>query len=150
MKLWGLIFIINTINYKAYMSYARLRSIQSPKSFTNENLLKRPRLTILSFWIFGLILYSTILIICGTQEFTGNINYKPNSMKSLVDILFWFAPLSTITILSIILWTLLKNRDNNKKSVEKKKSRFHLSSHTRFLFMMFVFWIQWFVINPLY
>ena len=125
------------------MSYARLRSIQSPKSFTSEFLLKSPKLIILSFWIFGFTIYPIILAICGTQEFTANINYQPSSLKSLVDILFYFAPLTTITILSVILWLLLRKRDKNKKSVEKKKSRFHMSSQTRFLLMMFVFWIQW-------
>jgi hypothetical protein len=68
----------------AYMSYARLRSIQSPKAFTEEFFLKRPVLMIVCFWIFGFTVYPIILILCGTQEFTTSINYKPASLKILV------------------------------------------------------------------
>jgi hypothetical protein len=120
-----------------YMSYARLRSIKSPKAFTDEFLLKRPILMIVCFWIFGFTVYAIILITCGTQEYTGYINYKPASMKILVDVLFWLAPLSTISILSVILWFLLKHRQKNKMCVEHKKSKFHMSSHMRFLLMMY-------------
>jgi hypothetical protein len=122
----------------AYMSYARLRSIQSPKGFKDEFLLKKPRLIILGFWIFGFTFYPIILIVFGTQEFTASINYQPESMKSIVDIIFWFSPLAAITILSVIFWVLLKKRQKNKKSVDNKKGKYHMSSHNRFLIMMFV------------
>ena len=123
----------------AYMSYARLRSIQSPKAFKDEFLLKNPRLVIVCFWIFGFTLYPIILLICGTREFTGSTNYRPESMKSLVDILFWFSPLAAITILSVIFWLLLKKRQKNKKSVDNKKGKYHMSSQNRFFIMMLVF-----------
>jgi len=121
----------------AYMSYGRLRSIQSPKAFKDEFLLKKPRLVILGFWIFGFTVYPIILLICGTREFKTSINYQPEAMKSLVDILFWFSLLAAITILSVIFWLLLKKRQKNKKSVDNKKGKYHLSSQSRFLIMMY-------------
>jgi hypothetical protein len=116
-----------------------LRSIQSPKAFKDEFLLKKPRLVILGFWVFGFTVYSIILIVCGTREFTTSINYQPEAMKSLVDILFWFSPLAAITILSVIFWLLLKKRQKNKKSVDNKKGKYHMSSQNRFFIMMLVF-----------
>ena len=122
-----------------------MRSIQSPKLFTDELLLKRPKLAIMTFWIFGFSIYPIILIICGTKKYTGTISYRPSSMRSFVDIIFWFAPLTAITIMSVYLWLLLKKREKKKKSVKKRKSKFQMSSRTRFFIMIFAFWIQWFV-----
>ena len=129
----------------AYMSYARLRSIQSPNKFTNEMALKRPRLVIATFWILGFCSFTIILVFFGTQPNSASIDYEPRYLKSFVDLVIWFTPLSVITVISVIFFAILKKRAKKKHQIQKTFRSSKLSSHTRFLLMMFVFWIQWFI-----
>ena len=140
----------NNINWTTnlhmlYLSYVRLRSFQSPKKFVNEILIRKPLLMMFGFWISGYAIMTGIVLICGVVEFTGSIDYQPVYIKSFVDLIMWFTPLTCITVISVILWRLLRMRELKKKHASKKKSIFHLSSHSRFQLMMFFYWFQWFI-----
>ena len=97
------------------------------------------------FNIQGFGIYITTVIISGTAEFSGSINYNPAYIKSIVDLFMWFSPLATITLMSSMLWVILRKRNKQKKTFRHKHSIFFLSAQSRFLLMMFVFWIQWFI-----
>lgn len=47
---------INTITalHMLYMSYVRMRSLKCPMTFYNELLIRKPKLTMLFMWLFGM------------------------------------------------------------------------------------------------
>ena len=136
---------INTVTnlHMLYMSYSRLRSIMSPKEYTNEFLLKWPYLTIIFFWIFGLSVWLTSCFIFKTFEYTTHIDYHPHVLQSIINYLVWLLPLKIVLVISIYIFYLLKTRVQKKNSRKKGILKTLLDPESRFSFIIGSYILQW-------
>ena len=149
--LWGI--YDNGINWTTnthmvYMSYARLRGIQAPATFSDEFLMKRSEIVMLSLWLIGFTIFTINELIFGMIEYTSSIDYKPEYIKSIMNISTWFIPVMLIAIFSMQVFVELKKRDkkkNENKIKYKIKKNFHLSATVKFQILLFTYWIQWFI-----
>ena len=116
---------LNTVTnlHMLFMSYSRLRSILSPKQYTEELLLKRPWLTIVCFWVFGVSYWTICCFIFKSIRFASHINYHPHYLQSILNFFVWLLPLTIVLILSIYLLFLLKNRVRRKSSRKKSAAK---------------------------
>ena len=140
--------IDNTINtvtnlHMLYMSYSRLRSIIAPKQYTDELILKKPFITIMCFWIFGLSVWMTSCFIFKTFEYTTHIDYHPHVLQPIINYLVWLLPLKTVLVISIYIFYLLKTRVQKKNSRKKGILKTLLDPESRFSFIIGSYILQW-------
>jgi hypothetical protein len=105
-----------------YMSYIRLRSIQSPRHYSNEFLIKSPALMMLSFWAVSLLTWFIIVVIIGLNEFSLSVAFdeKTRYIQFAIYFIGWFLPLMLILIFSIqiIKYLVLKSqRTTNQRQM---------------------------------
>jgi hypothetical protein len=96
-----------------YISWARLRSIQAPKSFDKEFFLKRPIVVMMSIWTIGLGIWSSTSFLFGTVNYSIDIDFKPYWLKLAFNIVTWFIPLFSILVITLIVIYLLLLRHNS-------------------------------------
>jgi hypothetical protein len=93
----------------------------------NEFLCKRPRLVMLSFWMFGLGFYIPMCFIFGVKKFSPHIAFSSKYLVSFFNVLTWFLPLVATAIVSWIflrklsLRTQQVTRSNRFVSIEHLK-----------------------------
>ena len=68
-----------------YMTYARLRSVQAPMTFSSEKLLKFPHLVICVFWLTGIICWTLAAVLFRIYPFTTHIAYKPDFSQFIIN-----------------------------------------------------------------
>jgi hypothetical protein len=105
---------ITTNLHMLYMSYIRLRSIQSPKHYSNEFLIKSPVLMMLSFWVVSLLTWFIIVLVIGLNEFSLSVAFdrKTQYIQFVIYFIGWFSPLMLILIFSIqiIKYLIIKSK----------------------------------------
>ena len=106
-----------------YMSWVRLRSIQAPKAYQSEFLIKRPILMMICFWTFGLSIWIPTTFIYGTVDFTTDVNFNPSYIKVIYNIVLWFIPLFSILIVASYIIYILEMRERRKKSMSNASSK---------------------------
>lgn len=160
-----------TILHMAYLSYARLRSIQAPGSFKTELLIRKPTHTMAILWFIGFSFWTVVLLYFGVSDFTTTINYNSNYIQLIVSGIGWFSPLVVVLVLMVFLTIRLRQlvmrRDRmhvngNLKSTgpstpQTPSSRtssatlsrrvMRMSMHTKFQIFSFTFMAQWLVAN---
>ena len=136
---------INTVTnlHMLFMSYARLKSILSPRHYTSELLLKKPCLTIIGFWIFGMSYWLIFCFLFKTIRFSSHINYHPHYLQSVINYFVWLLPLKIVLITSIYLLYLLKTRVHKKNSRKKGILKILLEPESKFLFIIGSYILQW-------
>ena len=107
----------------AYMSLARLRCIQAPKAFTQEFLMRKPCLVMLSIWIFSLGFWSFVVFGFGVPEYTNWVLYDPAYVKLILNFFFWFIPMMMIISFAGLTIYLLVIRRRKKMSKSKRISK---------------------------
>lgn len=118
---------INTTTslHMLYMSYIRLRSIQSPKHYLNEKLIKRPILMMVSFWAISLTIWIIIVSVFELDEFSLDVAFDRNTqyISLFINFIGWFMPLILILIYSIQTVLFLRKRskriDHRRKKPEQ-------------------------------
>ena len=150
---------INTVTnmHMLYLCWSRLRSIQNPKNFHQEILLKHPAITMLLIWLISLLIWIPQVLVFGLIEYSLELNIDSVGLNLTNTILFWFLPLLGILVVSCLIFVYLKisqkrkQKFSNFKSNESNKSVFeclfhyHLSPQTVFTFIMLLYWIQWII-----
>lgn len=150
---------INTVTnvHMLYLCWSRLRSIQNPKNFHQEFLLKHPEITMLLIWLISALIWAPQVFVFGLIEHTLHLNIDSVELKLTNTILFWFLPMLGILVVSSLILIYLKISQRRKekfkntksseanKSVFERLSGYHLSPHTVFIFMMSVYWLQWII-----
>jgi len=142
-----------------YMSYIRLRSIQSPKHYSNEFLIKSPVLMMLSFWAVSLLTWFIIVLVIGLNEFSLSVAFdgKTQYIQFVIYFIGWFSPLMLILIFSIqiIKYLILKSqRTSNQRQMintsttgsnntKFNKRLFRFKPQTIFLIIISTYWLQW-------
>jgi hypothetical protein len=114
----------NNINFTTsmhmlFISWARLRSIQAPKSFDKELLLKKPIVIMVCIWTVGLGFWASTSFLFGTLDYTIDVDFKPEWVKLAFNIATWFIPLFSILVISVYVIYLLLVRHNSKISMSK-------------------------------
>ncbi len=118
---------INTTTslHMLYMSYIRLRSIQSPKHYLNEKLIKKPILMMVSFWAINLTIWIIIVSVFELDEFSLDVAFDQNTqyISLFINFIGWFIPLILILIYSIQTVLFLRKRskriDHRRKKPEQ-------------------------------
>jgi hypothetical protein len=148
---------LNTITnlLMLYLTCARLRKIQYPRTYKQEMLFKNPILISILIWIIGILIWIPVYVFNDIQEFIS-INHNILSYITL-EVLTWFLPLILILIISCFIFYHFKKRNqstlptSNNHTYEMNKSLFeeifnhHISSHTLFAIIMSFYWIQWII-----
>jgi hypothetical protein len=105
---------INTTTslHMLYMSYIRLRSIQSPKHYLNEKLIKRPILMMVSFWAISLTIWIIIVSVFELDEFSLSVAFDRNTqyISLFINFIGWFMPLMLIFYFSVETMIFLRKR----------------------------------------
>jgi hypothetical protein len=118
---------INTTTslHMLYMSYIRLRSIQSPKDYLNEKLIKKPIFMMVSFWAINLTIWIIIVSVFELDEFSLDVAFDQNTqyISLFINFIGWFIPLILILIYSIQTVLFLRKRskriDHRRKKPEQ-------------------------------
>jgi hypothetical protein len=154
-----------------YMSWARYRSIQSPRNYSKELLMKNPCIVIILIWFIGIAIWLPSTLIFGTLDYKTELNFQPPYAKLLMNVIFWFLPLFFILVLSIfIIVKLLKRKNTRSKrnfilarvSLNTGHTSFHnsisfkfkrnmlnmldsltLDAKIKFTVIILTFWVQW-------
>ena len=159
---------LTTSLHMLYMSYIRLRSIQSPRHYSNEFLIKSPVLMMLSFWAVSLLIWFIIVFVIGLNEFSLSVAFdeKTQYIQFVIYFIGWFLPLMLILIFSIqiIKYLVLKSQrttnqrqiintsSNNQtttlattgsNNIKFNKRLFRFKPQTIFLIIISTYWLQW-------
>jgi hypothetical protein len=113
-----------------YASYARLRSIQNPKGYQREFMLKRPYHFMAIIWIFSLVLWGAIVNGFGVIQFSNNTNFQPFYWTTITNLL-WFGLLVAILVVAIVIYVFLHQRaKKGKRHLNKglKSAQFSLNN----------------------
>ena len=114
-----------------YASYARLRSIQNPKGYQREFMLKRPYHFMEIIWVFSLVLWGAIVNGFGVIQFSNNTNFQPFYWTTITNLL-WFGLLLAILIVAIVIYVFLRQRaQKGKKHINKnlKSAQFSITNN---------------------
>ena len=90
-----------------YITWFLVQSIKTPKGFQNEFLIKRRISIIITFWIIGLFVWFTIVLVYGTRDFELKINFNPGYVKCIINFFTLFLFLVLILIYSVYLIYLI-------------------------------------------
>ena len=120
---------INTTTsmHMLFMTYVRLRSIQAPKNYKNEYVIKNPIKIMIGIWAFGLGFWTPIVIHFGISEYSCDPNLAPFYLTSILNFFLWFTPLFAILVLSIQILYILHARSKIPRSTGVKASRYEPS-----------------------
>ena len=107
-----------------YMSYVRLRSIQSPRTYQIEVLIKKPWLVMLAFWALGLGFYIPVTFGFGVHDFSVSVQYSPPYLTSIFNFFTWMIPmiLNAIFALLVMRELHLRNKKKNNMSQHHKQN----------------------------
>ena len=130
-----------------YMTYARLRSVQAPMTFSSEKLLKFPHLVICVFWLTGIICWTLAAVLFRIYPFTTHIAYKPDFSQFIINLFLWFLPLFSIYILGAAIIINLHKLQARKKRMNVKSFHGHLISavfdaKSKFTILIVAFLVQ--------
>lgn len=105
-----------------YCCYARLRSLQNPKGYENELLLKKPYVVMGLIWIVWLTYWGIVEGTIGNQPFTITVNYDPPWLVSLLNFPWVFFLCCNIVCTVIIGKFLFEkaSKDKKKRSAKSK------------------------------
>jgi hypothetical protein len=113
----------NNINYNTaahmfYASYARLRSLQNPKGYSQEILLKKPFIVMALIWIFSLGIWGVIMGLVGDKPYTVIVDFNPFYLTAVLNAPWLFFIVGVMIIAIMISVFLFKKaaRDKNKKT----------------------------------
>lgn len=155
-----------------YMSYVRIRSLEAPKSYLDEFLIRHPVYIMISFWVMGLTTWIPVVYVYGVKEYSLDINYGDENyaLKISLNIITWLIPLLLILIISIKIVYFLNMRKRNaivmrapKKStiysgnattttisretwnrrLFKACFNYRFSAQTKFMIIISTYWLQW-------
>jgi hypothetical protein len=125
-KIWlvfemTLIFVI-TFNW-LYLCYVRLRSIQNPRGFQTEKLIKKPYFCLLIIWLLGVLIWSSIVIGFGIVDTKKiKINFAPTYIQAVFVSLLWLLPLC-LTLAIAVRFIYLLDKLEKKKIFYSNRSR---------------------------
>jgi hypothetical protein len=148
---------LNTITnlIMLYLTCARLRKIQYPRTYKQEMLFKSPILISMLICIIGILIWIPVYVLNDIQEFIP-INHNILSYI-ILKVLTWFLPLILILIISCFIFYHFKKRNqntlttSNNQTYEMNKCLFEvifnykINSHTLFAIIMSFYWIQWII-----
>ena len=113
----------NNINYNTaahmfYASYARLRSLQNPRGYSRELLLKKPFIVMGVIWIASLAIWSIILGIKGNRPYTVIVDFNPFYLTTVLNIPWLFFVVGVFIIAVVITVFLFQKsaKDKQKRS----------------------------------
>jgi hypothetical protein len=140
----GMVNTVTNLNM-LYMSYARLRSIKSPKNFSNEILLHKPNYVIIAFWLISAGLWLGFTFLFKTFEFETHIDYHPHYTQSLINFFLWLLPLLIVLIISLYIIYYLKYKHHKTSSTHQHKSILHslVTPQSKFSLIIASYLIQW-------
>jgi hypothetical protein len=142
--------IINLI--MLYLTCARLRKIQYPRTYKQEMLFKSPILISMLICIIGILIWMSVYVVYDLKA----IDSLNHDVKAYVSLEFStrLIPLILILIISCFIYYHLKRRTpqtNNNRPYEMNKCLFEVASKTPinsqqlFVIIMSIHWIQWFI-----
>jgi hypothetical protein len=154
-----------------YMSWVRIRSIRSPKSYSKELLNRKPHLVMLGIWFMGLCIWTPTTFAFGTIDYTLDVNFRPYYLKSIFNFVTWFIPLFSVLVLALCIIANLVSRhhrrralsristndrtlSSERKSIELIKNlsligifrsikSFDFRAQLKFIIIISTYWIQW-------
>jgi hypothetical protein len=138
----GAVITITNLNM-LYMSYARLRSIKSPKNFTSEILLHKPNYAIISFWVISISLWLGFTFLFKTFEFTTHIDYHPHFTQSLINFILWLLPLLMVLFISLYIIYYLKFKHHKNTARHKSFWSALVTPQSKFSLIIASYLIQW-------
>ncbi len=145
--------IINLI--MLYLTCARLRKIQYPRTYKQEMLFKSPILISMLICIISILIWIPVYVFYDLKAI-DSLNHDIEAYVSL-EILTQLIPLISILIISCFIYYYLKKRNqrtsqaNNNRSYEMNKCLFEvafktpINSQQLFVIIMSIHWIQWFI-----
>ena len=110
---------MNTSAHIFYANYARLRSIQRPKGYEREFLLKRPYLIMVLIWIFSISSWAIIVNSFGISKNDSSINFQPLYLISVFNFFPWCLLLIAILVLATYIYFLLFAKEKAKRSYHR-------------------------------
>jgi hypothetical protein len=172
-RVLGLLWAIydNNINMTTnfnmlYMCWVRWRCIAAPKSFNSEFIIRKPITMCCLIWACGLGTWTIISTRFGIMPDTFAVQFNPSFLKNILNIFFWLTPLLLISILSVFIFVRLNKASKNKKALaknktlenttthksstlsktsHKKKKEASMTPHIRFLTLIIIYQIQWYI-----
>lgn len=116
-----------------YLSWTRLRAIESPKNYQNEILMKRPLIVMGTIWFQGYLIWGVVVIKFGVVEYSTEINYDTSgdTINTILFILFWFIPLLATLIIAIKIIAHLRIRSKKRVSLGVFTRKTRISSAVR-------------------
>jgi hypothetical protein len=148
---------LNTITnlIMLYLTFARLRKIQYPRTYKQEVLFKKPILMSILICIISILIWIPVFVVYDLEGI-DLINHEVYSYIAL-EVLTWFSPLILILVISCFIFYHFKKRNqstlstSNNQTYEMNKSLFEIifnykiNSHTLFAMIMSFYWIQWII-----
>lgn len=113
---------LNTSLHMTYACYAKLRSIQSPKGYKREYLLRKPYLVIMIIWLFSLIVWTSFSFGFGLSNYKLIVNFRPFFYVTIANFLLWFMPLVIIFVLAIYIFVLILTKAKRSKNFLLKRN----------------------------
>ena len=114
-----------------YITYVRVRSIQAPKTYNKELLMRRPEAVMACIWAFGLGVWTPIILSFGIKDFSCEVNIEMEFLVPLLNILLWFTPLFSILITALVLISLLRKNSQRKSHVSAHKHEASMYQQSR-------------------
>jgi hypothetical protein len=115
----------NNINYNTaahmfYASYARLRSLQNPKGYSQELLLKKPVIVMALIWVVSLGIWAIVAVTVGDKPYTVIVDFNPFYLTAILNAPWFFFIVGVMTIAIMISIFLFKKAAKDKKKKSKK------------------------------
>jgi hypothetical protein len=110
----------NTAAHMFYASYARLRSLQNPKGYSQEILLKKPFIVMILIWIISIGVWGVIMAIIGDKPYTVIVDFNPFFLTSVLNAP-WLLFILGVMIIAIIISMFLFEKAAKDKKKRKKK-----------------------------
>lgn len=131
-----------------YMTYARMRSVQSPITYLQEKILKNPHLMILTFWTIGIFFWTITIIVFGTYEYTSHVAYWPHFTQFILNFLLWFMPLFGVYFIGVHIFIRLHRFQKHKNELKINATQKNLvgmiiDAKSKFTILIVVFLAQW-------
>jgi heme/copper-type cytochrome/quinol oxidase subunit 2 len=157
-RIYGLLnSSLNTITnlIMLYLTCARLRKIQYPRTYKQEMLFKYPILISILICIIGVLIWMPVYVFYDLKAI-DSLNHDVEAYFSL-EILTQLIPLILILIISCFIFYHFKKRNqntlttSNNQTYEMNKCLFEvifnykINSHTLFAMIMSFYWIQWII-----
>jgi hypothetical protein len=130
-SIWGVYDSSEDYNTSAHIllaSLATIRSLQNPKGYERELILRHPVTSIIIIWFVSLLPWAIIMPIFGNTPYTLNVNFKKNLFIFDVLNLIWLVLL--ISILAASIWIYVFLNKKSKKKISQKFVKQSLSSQS--------------------